>query len=117
MRHGVMSKRFDRPTGPRVAMFRNMVTSLLNSEKIVTTEAKAKTVRSMAEKLITKGKAGDVASRREAMEIILDTKVTEKLFSSLATRYATRNGGYTRMIKLGARLGDGATIVQLELIK
>lgn len=98
-------------------MFRNLVTDLLGYEKITTTEAKAKEVRGLAEKMITLGKAGDLSSRRQALAFIMGKKVVDKLFNDLAPRYAERPGGYTRIIKLGTRLGDGAAIVQLELVK
>jgi len=117
MRHKVAGRYFDRPSGQRRALYRNLVTDLLGHEKIVTTEAKAKEVRGLAEKMITLGKAGDLHSRRQAMSFILDKTVTEKLFTALSARYAERRGGYTRIIKLGPRLGDGAPMVQLELIK
>jgi large subunit ribosomal protein L17 len=98
-------------------MYRNMVTDLLGYEKITTTEAKAKEVRGMAEKMITLGKQGSIHSRRQALAFIIDTKVTGKVFTELAPRYAERHGGYTRITKLGPRLGDGAPMVQLELVK
>lgn len=117
MRHSVVSRRFDRPSAHRLSLFRNLVTDLLAFEKIVTTEAKAKQVRGMAEKMITLAKAGDLHSRRQAMSFILDKSVTDKVFTDLSARYKERHGGYTRIIKLGPRLGDGAPMVQLELIK
>ena len=98
-------------------MFRNLVTDLLNYEKITTTEAKAKEVRGLAEKMITLGKNGGLNSRRQALSFILDKKVTDKIFTELASRYAERPGGYTRIIKLGPRLGDNAPMVQLELVE
>ena len=98
-------------------MFRNLVTDLLNYEKITTTEAKAKEVRGLAEKMITLGKNGGLNSRRQALSFIIDKKVTDKVFAELASRYAERPGGYTRIIKLGPRLGDGAPMVQLELVE
>ncbi len=98
-------------------MFRNLVTDVLNYEKITTTEAKAKEVRGLAEKMITLGKNGGLNSRRQALSFILDKKVTDKVFSELASRYAERPGGYTRIIKLGPRLGDNAPMVQLELVE
>jgi large subunit ribosomal protein L17 len=97
-------------------MYRNLVTDLLRYEKIITTEAKAKEVRRLAEKIITLGKEGDLNSRRQALSFIIDKKVTEKVFAELATRYAERPGGYTRITKLGPRLGDGAAMIQLELV-
>jgi large subunit ribosomal protein L17 len=93
------------------------VTDLLGYEKIVTTEAKAKEVRGLAEKMITLGKEGGLNSRRQALSFIMDKKVTEKLFTDIAPRYAGRSGGYTRLTKLGPRLGDGAAMAQLELVK
>jgi large subunit ribosomal protein L17 len=103
--------------GYRRAMYRNLVTDLLGYEKITTTEAKAKQVRGLAEKMITLGKQGGLHSRRQALSFIFDKKVTDKVFSELAERYAERSGGYTRITKLGQRLGDGAPMVQLELVK
>lgn len=98
-------------------MYRNLVTDLLGYEKITTTEAKAKEVRSLAEKMITLGKKSGLHSRRQALSFIFDEKVTEKVFTELAPRYAERPSGYTRITKLGPRLGDGAAMVQLELVK
>ena len=117
MRHKVAGRKLGRSTGHRRAMYRNLVTDLLGYEKITTTEAKAKEVRGLAEKMITLGKGGSLSSRRQAMSFILDKKVTEKIFTELAPRYAERSGGYTRITKLGPRLGDGAAMVQLELVK
>ncbi|MFC2035475.1 50S ribosomal protein L17 [Chloroflexota bacterium] len=99
------------------AMYRNLVTSLLGYEKITTTETKAGQVRGLAEKMITLGKKGDLHSRRQALSFIFDKEVTDKVFTEFAQRYADRLGGYTRITKLGRRLGDGATMVQLELVK
>ncbi len=98
-------------------MFRNMITEILAQEKIITTEPKAKAVRSMNEKMITLGKAGGLHGRRLASAYILDQKVTEKLFKEIGPRYAQRQGGYTRIIKLGPRIGDGAAMAQIELVK
>lgn len=98
-------------------MYRNLVTDLLNYEKVTTTEAKAKEVRSLAEKMITLGKKGGLHSRRQAAAFIINNKVADKVFSDLASRYAERPGGYTRITKLGPRLGDGAAMVQLELVE
>jgi large subunit ribosomal protein L17 len=94
-----------------------MVTSLLRHEKIITTEAKAREVRGMAEKMITLGKKSGLSSYRQALTFITDKKVTEKVFSVLGPRYKERPGGYTRMTKLEPRLGDNAPRVQLELVK
>ena len=117
MRHKVDGRKLGRTTAHRKALYRNLVTDLLGYEKIVTTEAKAKEARSLAEKMITLAKEGGLNSRRRALSFILEEKVTEKLFAEIAPRYAERSGGYTRIIKLGPRLGDGAAMVQLELVK
>ena len=117
MRHGVLSKKFDRATGHRQLMFRNLVTEILDHEKIKTTEAKAKAVRGMTERMITLAKDGSLHARRQAMSFLLDKKVAEKLFKDLGPRYAERHGGYTRIVKLGMRMGDGAPMVQIELVK
>ena len=117
MRHAVQSRRFSRPTDQRLAMFRGLVTSLLKHEQIKTTEAKAKAIRPLAEKMITLGKTGNLAARRRVLGYVYDKDVAGKVFDELATRYATRPGGYTRIVRLGPRNGDGATIVQIELIE
>ena len=101
----------------RRAMYRNLVTDLLGYEKVTTTEARAKQVRGLAEKMITLGKKGGLHSRRQALSFIFDKNITDKVFAELAQRYADRPGGYTRISKLGPRLGDGAELVQLELVK
>jgi large subunit ribosomal protein L17 len=116
MRHGRVSQRFDRPTDHRLAMFRNLVTELLKHEQIKTTEAKAKAIRPLAEKMITLGKSGTLPARRRVLGYVYDTDVAKKLFDELGPRYATRPGGYTRIVRLGPRLGDGAPVVQLELV-
>ena len=117
MRHQVAGRKFDRPTAERLAMYRSMVTSLLDKEKVVTTEAKAKEIRAMAEKMITLGKKGGLSHRRQALAYIYNEDVVAKLFGDIATRYAARAGGYTRITKLGPRPGDSAPMVQIELIK
>jgi large subunit ribosomal protein L17 len=117
MRHNIAGRRLGRDTGHRKALYRNLVTALLKHEKIVTTEAKAKEVRSMAEKMITLGKKSGLHSYRQALSFITDKKVTEKVFAELGPRYKERAGGYTRIVKLGPRLGDNAPRVQLELVK
>lgn len=117
MRHKVAGRKLGRDIGHRRAMYRNLVTDLLDYEKITTTEAKAKEVRGLAEKMITLSKKGGLHSRRQALSFIIDKKVAEKVFTELAPRYAERPGGYTRITKLGPRLGDGAAMVQLELVK
>ena len=117
MRHRIAGRKLGTSSSHRKSMYRNLVTDLLNYEKIVTTEAKAKEVRGLAEKMITLGKKSGLHSRRQAMSYIFDKKVTDKVFAELAPRYAERSGGYTRISKLGPRLGDGAPMVQLELVK
>jgi large subunit ribosomal protein L17 len=98
-------------------MFRNMVTSLLQHEKITTTDAKAKELRSIAEKMITLGKRGDLHAVRQAASYIQDKKVVSKLFTTIAPRYSERNGGYTRIVKLGTRPGDNAQLSIIELVE
>jgi large subunit ribosomal protein L17 len=117
MRHGVAGRKLGRATAHRRALYRNLVTELLKHEKIITTEPKAKEVRAMAEKMITLGKRGGLHSYRQALSFITDKKVTEKLFAAIAPRYVERHGGYTRIVKLEPRLGDGAPMVQLELVE
>ena len=97
-------------------MFRNMVTSLLDKERIRTTLPKAKEVRPIAERMITLGKRESLHARRQALAFIKDPGVVSKLFAILAPRFAQRNGGYTRIIRLGSRQGDGAPMAILELI-
>ena len=117
MRHRVVGRRLGRPTGHRRAMYRNLVTDLLRYEKITTTEAKAKEVRGLAEKMITLGRDNKLNTLRQVLSFLLDKKVVSKVFTELAPRYAERSGGYTRITKLGPRLGDGAAMVQIELVK
>jgi large subunit ribosomal protein L17 len=117
MRHRIAGRKLGRRTGHRRAVYRNLVTDLLKHEKIVTTEARAKEVRGMAEKMITLGKRSGLHSYRQALSFIMDKKVTEKVFADLAKRYGERPGGYTRIVKLEPRLGDGAPMVQLELVE
>jgi large subunit ribosomal protein L17 len=98
-------------------MFRNMVTSFLSHERITTTDAKAKELRSLAEKMITLGKRGDLHAMRQAAAVIRDKKVVTKLFTTIAPRYKERPGGYTRIVKLGIRPGDNAPVSILELVE
>lgn len=105
-----------RTTAHRRAMSRNMVTSLLRFERITTTSAKAKEVRRAAEKLITRAKEDTVHNRRIAAKFIQDEKILNKLFTSVGPRMKDRNGGYTRILKLGFRQGDAADVVILELV-
>jgi len=117
MKHQVSGRKFDRPTHQRLSMYRNMVASLFLSEKMVTTEAKAKEIRGFAERMITLGKKGGLAARRRALAFIYDENAVEKLFSDIAPRYSARAGGYTRIVKLGPRQGDCAPMAQIELVK
>jgi large subunit ribosomal protein L17 len=117
MRHRIAGRKLDRSTGHRRALYRNLVTDLLGYEKITTTEAKAKEVRGMTDKMITLGKKGDLAARRQALTFILDEKTVDKVFTDLAERYAERSGGYTRIVKLNPRPGDGAAMARLELVE
>ncbi len=116
MAHRIAGRRLSRSTSHRLAMFRNQVTDLLRHGKIVTTEAKAKEVRSIAEKVITLGRHGTLHARRRALRIVSDKDVVKKIFDDLGPRYASRPGGYIRIIKLGPRHGDGARMAQLELV-
>ena len=117
MRHDIAGRKLGRRSGHRRALYRNMVTDFLKHEKIVTTEPKAKEVRGLAEKMITLGKHSGLHSYRQALSYITDKKVTEKIFAELGPRYKERPGGYTRIVKLAPRLGDGAPMVQLELVE
>ncbi len=116
MRHQVAGYRLNRPHGHRRALRRNLITALFRHERIRTTQAKARSIRAEAEKLITKGKRGDLHARRQVAAVLNNPEVTRKVFEELAPRYATREGGYTRMLKLGPRQGDGAEMVILELV-
>jgi large subunit ribosomal protein L17 len=100
----------------RLAMFRNMATSLLKHEQITTTLPKAKELRHYVERIITLGKRGGLHARRQAYALIMDEKVVDKLFSTIADRYKTRAGGYTRVLKAGVRYGDCATMAVIELV-
>ena len=116
MRHGVSGRKLNRTTSHRLAMFRNMVTSLLDHEHIYTTVFKAKEMRRWAEWMITLGKHGDLHSRRRALSIIRQKSVVHKVFDELAERYRDRRGGYTRIVKVGFRRGDASPMCKLELI-
>lgn len=117
MRHNKSGRRLGRTTSHRVAMFRNMVTSFLNHERITTTDAKAKELRSIADKMITLGKRGDLHAMRLAASYIREKSVVTKLFATIAPRYADRPGGYTRIVKLGLRPGDNAQLSMIELVE
>lgn len=116
MKHRVRTRRLGRSSPHRKALFRNLVTSLLDHERIETTDAKAKELRRVAERMITLGKRGTLHARRRALRTIRSRDVTAKLFDSLAERYRDRPGGYTRVLKLGPRHGDAAPISIIELV-
>lgn len=109
-------RKLGRPTAHRKAMLRNLVTDLLREGRISTTNMRAKEARREAEKMITLGKRGDIHARRLAMAYIYNEDVVKKLFDEIAPKYADRNGGYTRILKLGPRQGDNAEVVFLELV-
>ena len=117
MRHRKSGKTLGRNTSHRKAMMRNMVTSFFDCEKITTTDARAKELRKMAEKLITMARRGDLHSRRLVMQVVRDKKTVAKLFETIAPRYLDRPGGYTRIIKLGHRTGDNAALSMIELVE
>jgi large subunit ribosomal protein L17 len=116
MRHGKSGRKLGRTSSHRLAMFRNMVTSLLEHERIYTTDAKAKELRRWADWMITLGKRGDLHARRQVLQVIRDKSVVHKLFTDLAQRYQARSGGYTRTVKVGFRVGDGAPLSLIELM-
>lgn len=105
-----------RNSGHRKALFRNLVTSLFKYGKIETTEAKAKEINSITEKMVTLAKKGDLNSRRIVLGYLVDETVVKDLFDNIAPRYADRSGGYTRLTKLGPRRGDAADLVIIELV-
>ena len=109
-------RKLGRPTAHRKSMLRNKTTDLLREGRITTTLTRAKETRRMAEKMITLGKRGDLHARRQALAYIYDEDVVRELFDNIAPKYAERNGGYTRIIKLGQRQGDTAEMVFLELV-
>ena len=117
MRHRKAGTRLNRTTSHRKAMLRNMVTSLFEHERITTTEAKAKTLKPLADKMITLAKRGDLHARRQALAVIRKKSVTQKLFGEIKGRYIERPGGYTTLVKLGPRRGDGAPLTVVELVK
>ncbi len=116
MRHRMAGRKLGRKTAHRRSMFRNMVTSFFEKERIRTTLPKAKELRPIAERMITLGKRESLHARRQALSFIRDPSVVSKLFDTLAPRFAERSGGYTRIIRLGFRDGDGAPMAILELV-
>jgi large subunit ribosomal protein L17 len=115
MPHQISGRHLGRSSSQRSALFKGLVTQVLQHERIETTEAKAKAVRGDVDKMITLAKRGDVHSRRLVLRTVTDKKVVEKLFDKIGPRFKDRNGGYTRIIHLGRRQGDAAEMVLLEL--
>ena len=109
-------RKLGRESAHRNLMLRNLVTSLIKAGRIETTEAKAKETRRLAEKMITLGKRGDLHARRQALAFMTDETVVKNLFDEIAPKYQEKNGGYTRIMKLGPRRGDAAEMVILELV-
>jgi|UniRef100_A0A7V6DQB0 large subunit ribosomal protein L17 len=116
MRHLKAGRRLARTTEHRTAMLRNLITQLLEHERVQTTQAKAKEARQWAEKIITLAKQGDLHARRQTLRVVRTKKAMAKLFGELKDRYQNRPGGYTRIVPLGFRIGDGAPISILELV-
>ena len=116
MRHRNANNILDREKGPRELMLRNLASSILIYEKVKTTKAKAQAVRPLVERMITAAKVGDLNARRGLIKVLLQKNAIKKAMEVLGQRYQTRPGGYTRMTKLGPRQGDGAEMVQIELV-
>jgi large subunit ribosomal protein L17 len=116
MRHRNKNKILDRAKAPRELMLRNLASSVLIYEKVKTTEAKAKAVRPLVEKTITISKKNDLTARRKLLEILPQKLAVKKALEVLSVRYKDRKGGYCRITRLGKRLGDGAAVVQIELV-
>ncbi len=116
MRHKKSGRKLGRTSAHRQAMFRNMVTSLFEHERIVTTKEKAKELRPIAEKMITLAKKGDLHSRRQALNYIRSKEIVAKLFDEIKDQFEDRNGGYTRIIQTGIRQGDAASMAIIELV-
>lgn len=116
MRHRNKNKILDRQKGPRELMLRNLASSIILYEKVKTTRARAAAVRPLVERMITAAKAGDLNARRGLIKVLLQKNAVKKSMEVLGSRYRERPGGYTRIVKLGARAGDGAEMVQIELV-
>lgn len=116
MRHNASGRKLGRKTGHRLAMFRNQLASLVAQERIVTTVSKAKELRPLAERIVTQGKRGTVHARRLVGRWVSDRDLIKKLFDEIAPRFASRPGGYLRIVKLGARQGDNAEMAVLEFV-
>jgi large subunit ribosomal protein L17 len=116
MRHLKQGRKLGRTTAHRKALLRNLATALLEHERIITTEPKAKELRRVADKLVTLGKRGNLHARRQALQVVQSNAVVQKLFNEIAPRFAERQGGYTRILRLGYRPGDAAAMAVIELI-
>ena len=116
MKHNIKNKKLNKNSSHRKAMFMNMSNALIKHEQITTTLAKAKELRRFVEKIVTLGKKGDLLSRRKAISILQDQKMSKKVFDVLAERYKARAGGYTRIVKLGNRYGDNAPTAVIEFV-
>jgi large subunit ribosomal protein L17 len=116
MRHGLSGRKLGRTTAHRKAMFANMAAALIKHEQITTTLPKAKDLRRVVDRLITLGKRGNLHARRQAISVLQDSELAQKLFGPLAERYSARNGGYTRVMKAGFRYGDAAPMAVIELV-
>jgi large subunit ribosomal protein L17 len=116
MRHLKQGRKLGRTTAHRKALLRNLATALLEHERIITTEPKAKELRRVADKLVTLGKRGNLHARRQALQVVQSNAVVQKLFNEIAPRFAERQGGYTRILRLGYRPGDAAAMAVIELV-
>jgi large subunit ribosomal protein L17 len=116
MRHLKQGRKLGRTSAHRKALLRNLATALLEHERIITTEPKAKELRRVADKLVTLGKRGNLHARRQALQVVQSNAVVQKLFNEIAPRFAERQGGYTRILRLGYRPGDAAAMAVIELV-
>jgi large subunit ribosomal protein L17 len=116
MRHLKQGRKLGRTTAHRKALLRNLATALLEHERIITTEPKAKELRRVADKLVTLGKRGNLHARRQALQVVQSNAIVQKLFNEIAPRFAGRQGGYTRILRLGYRPGDAAAMAVIELV-
>lgn len=116
MRHLKQGRKLGRTSAHRKALLRNLATALLEHERIITTEPKAKELRRVADKLVTLGKRGNLHARRQALQVVQSNAVVRKLFNEIAPRFAERQGGYTRILRLGYRPGDAAAMAVIELV-
>jgi large subunit ribosomal protein L17 len=116
MRHLKQGRKLGRTTAHRKALLRNLATALLEHERIITTEPKAKELRRVADKLVTLGKRGNLHARRQALQVVQNNAVVQKLFNEIAPRFSGRQGGYTRILRLGYRPGDAAAMAVIELV-